>query len=167
MTTAQYWIDRLQLLPHPEGGFYKEIYRSGETIGAAGLPGRYRSPRCLFTSIYYLLRSGEISRMHRLQSDELWHFLDGSPLALHIIKPDGEHRALKVGREFDEGESLQVLIEHGWWFGGEIENPGSYTLLGCTVAPGFEFEDFEEGKREDLLAAYPGHRAIIERLSSI
>ena len=165
MHTAEYWIDRLQLAPHPEGGFYKEIYRSGEMIRAEGLPERYGSPRSAYTSIYYLLTSGDISRMHRLKSDELWHFFDGDPLTVHIIMPDGEYIAVTLGKRFDLGERFQVLIEHGWWFGAAVDKPGSYTLLGCTVAPGFEFEDYEAGRREVLLAAYPQHREIIERLT--
>lgn len=165
MHTARYWIDRLQLRPHPEGGFYKEVYRSEERISVNGLPERYGSPRSTFTSIYYLLRSGDLSRLHRLKSDELWHFLDGEPLTVHIIRPDGAYSAATLGRRFDLGERFQTLIEHGWWFGAVVDNPGSYSLLGCTVAPGFEFEDYEEGKCENLLHVYPQHKEIIEKLT--
>lgn len=165
MHTAEYWIDRLHLLPHPEGGFYREIFRSAEIIGVDGLSKRYGSPRSTFTSIYYLLRSGDISRLHRLKSDELWHFFDGDPLTVHIIKPDGAYTAVTLGRRFDLGERFQALIEHGWWFGAAVDNPGSYTLVGCTVAPGFEFEDYEVGNRKVLVAAFPRHKSIIEKLT--
>src|SRR5688572_25593675 len=137
MVAAEYWINHLQLNPHPEGGFYKETYRSAENILQQGLPGRFPGERSFSTAIYFLLRSQDRSLFHRIQSDELWHFYHGSSLTLYVL----DNRGLsthKLGANPESEESLQITIPANSWFGAMVNNKDSYTLSGCTVAPGFE-----------------------------
>ncbi len=165
MRTGNDWIRALDLRPHPEGGFFREIYRSGYRMARAGLPPRYSGDRSLSTSIYFLLLSGQVSRLHRLRSDEIWHFYEGSPVVIHTIEPGGAYAAVGMSREALTGPGFQAVIPAGWWFGAEVAAPDSFALVGCTIAPGFEFDDFELGRREELLASYPAHRGIIEKLT--
>jgi hypothetical protein len=164
MQSAEYWINHLSLSPHPEGGFYKEVYRSTEHIEAGSLPGRYGEPRVFSTSIYFLLHSRHRSVFHRLKSDELWHFYAGSVVTIYQLTKEGlkEYRA---GNRPERQESLQVLIPAGTWFSAEVKEPGSYCLVGCTVAPGFDFADFEMAHRTSLLQEYPRHRDLIMRFT--
>jgi predicted cupin superfamily sugar epimerase len=161
MKTAEYWISRLQLLPHPEGGYYRETYRAEGVIQPPG----YSGPRAFSTGIYFLLRNKDCSHFHRMKSDELWHFYDGSPLALHMIHPDGSHQKIAVGTDLDRNETPQAVIPANTWFGARVSEPNSFTLIGCTVAPGFDFADFELARREDLLRLYPNHKELIEQLT--
>ena len=161
MKTAEYWIDKLKLEKHPEGGYFREIYRSDEEIPATGLPSRYEGKRAFSTSIYYLLRSGEFSAFHRLKSDEIWHFYAGTSLRLFIITPEGEIYRHSIGNNPDQNEQLQVVIPRGNWFAASVALEGSYTLMGCTVAPGFDFGDFELGKRNELIEDFPSLKEII------
>jgi predicted cupin superfamily sugar epimerase len=158
-------IDRLRLLPHPEGGYYRETYRSAEALPAPGLPPRYGGPRAVSTAIYYLLADDQRSMLHRLRSDEVWHFYAGSALLLSLIHPDGRLERITLGPDFDQGEAFQAVVPAGVWVGAEVSVAQSYALVGCTVAPGFEFHDFEPGDRATLLGLYPAHRAVIERLT--
>jgi len=162
--TAQYWIDRLNLVPHPEGGYYRETYRSEFAIAREALPSQFAGPRPVSTAIYFLLEGEDFSAFHRLRSDELWHFYAGSPITVHVIEPEGSHSELQLGRDPDAGEVLQAVAKAGRWFASEVRDATSFTLAGCTVAPGFDFADFELGKRSDLIKLYPQHRALIERL---
>jgi predicted cupin superfamily sugar epimerase len=163
MKDADYWIDKLELKKHPEGGFYKETYRSAESILQMGLPPRFSGSRSFSTSIYFLLRSGDISAFHRIKSDELWHFHSGSSLSLYVLIDD--LKVYRLGDNPDEGESLQVVIPANCWFGAKVNDPDSYTLAGCTVAPGFDFSDFEMAKKETLIKTFPSQRSIIELLT--
>lgn len=165
MKTSNYYIKKLGLEKHPEGGWFKEVYRSEETTAAAHLPERFKGERHHSTSIYFLLSSNTFSAFHRIKSDELWHFYDGSPVTIHLINENGEHSMVTLGREIDKGEVLQYAIPHGLWFGAEVVDEDSFSLVGCTVAPGFHFDDFELAKRDDLAEKYPEHKRIIERLS--
>jgi predicted cupin superfamily sugar epimerase len=165
MRPGRDWIAALGLTPHPEGGFFREIYRSEEKIARDGLPPRYPGDRSLSTSIYFLLLSGQVSRLHRLRSDEIWHFYEGGPVIVHAIGPDGAYVPLTLGRDAGAGQVFQAVARAGWWFGAEVAVPDSFALVGCTIAPGFEFDDFELGRREDLLAEFPAHRAVIEKLT--
>lgn len=158
---ARYWIHTLGLQSHPEGGYFNEIYRSPEMVRAAGLPERYRESRTLGTSIYFLLEAPDISRLHRLQSDEVWHFYAGSSLTIHIIDPEGKYGKLRLGQKPEHSQYFQISVPKMHWFGATVDDPDSYTLVGCTMAPGFEFDDFELGDRETLLQKYPEHREII------
>lgn len=168
---AQDWIDALGLKPLPEeGGWYREVYRSDEAIPEAALPDRFGGPRCFATSIYYLLPGDEYSAFHRIRQEETWHFYTGSPLTLHVIDAEGAYRTITLGRDYASGEHLQTTIRRGDLFAATVDAPAydapdGFTLVGCTVAPGFEFADFEAPSRADLLAQYPEHESIIRRLT--
>jgi len=164
--SAEYWIEELQLQPHVEGGYFRETYRAEEGIRKEHLPPRYGSNRPFSTAIYFLLKSGEVSKFHRLRSDEIWHHYYGSPLILHVIDLEGLLQRLSLGPSADRGERFQAVVRAGWWLGAEVADPDSYCLAGCTVAPGFDFKDFELGRREELLTAYPAYREIILKLTS-
>jgi predicted cupin superfamily sugar epimerase len=165
MKSANFWIKELGLIPLPEeGGLYKEIYRSDEVIPASALPERFGGNRTYSTSIYYLLQHPEFSAFHKINQDEIWHFYDGSPLTIHIIDNNGKYFTRKLGRELEKGEELQVVICAGWLFAAETEID-SYSLIGCTVAPGFEFEDFQLPTREELLSNFPEHTNVIHRFT--
>ncbi len=163
--TADYWIDQLKLTKHPEGGYFKEVYRSNEVINIKGLPDRYTSYRNFSTAIYFLLRSNEFSAFHRLRSDETWHFYAGTPLILFIIDPAGKLRKIRLGTEPEQKDQLQVTIPRGCWFAARVEQKESYALMGCTVSPGFDFEDFELGKKSALIKKYPQHKKLIDQMT--
>jgi len=165
MKTAAYWIEKLDLKQHPEGGYYKEVYRSNEEIGKIGLPERYSNARNFGTSIYFLLRSEECSSFHRIKSDESWHFYDGSALELLVLSKNGLLNSHLLGRDPDLGERLQITIPRNHWFGARVQQKDSYALLGCTVAPGFHFDDFELADRNKLTQQFPEHNKIIAKLT--
>lgn len=166
MHDADYWITRLGLAPHPEGGYFNETHRSIESIAADALPGRYGGDRRMSTSIYYLLTGDRPSRFHRLKSEEIWHFYTGSALTLHILTPDGRHTRVTLGGTPENGEVFQGIVHAGWWFAAEVHDAAGFALVGCTVAPGFDMRDFEMADRSALAAAYPRHGELIERLTS-
>lgn len=163
--SATAWIRRLKLRQHPEGGYFRETYRARETVAANALPRRFSGARRFSTAIYFLLRSGEVSRLHRIPSDEVWHYYAGSALTLHALSRAGQHQVLRLGPDPERGESFQAVIRAGCWFGATVNRPRSYTLVGCTVAPAFDFSDFELADRRQLLARFPGLAAIIRRLT--
>ncbi|MCC6445134.1 MAG: cupin domain-containing protein [Armatimonadetes bacterium] len=162
---ARYWIEKLNLSPHPEGGYFRETYRSAETARQDHLPARYGGARSFSTAIYFLLEGRRTSALHHLKSDEVWHFYAGSPVILSLIAPDGSLSVIRLGGDPERGESFQAVIPAGHWFGAEVEDASSYALVGCTVAPGFDFSDFELGRKEGLLAQFPQHEAIIRKLT--
>jgi predicted cupin superfamily sugar epimerase len=164
MQNSAYWIEKLGLLHHPEGGWYREVYRSPQIIPAAALP-RHGGERVFSTSIYYLLESGQFSALHRLKSDELWFFHSGCPLEICSIAENGQCNINRLGSHADCGESLFAVVPAGNWFGAQPPEPASFSLVSCAVAPGFDFSDFEMGKRDELLARFPACREIIERLT--
>jgi predicted cupin superfamily sugar epimerase len=163
--TSKDWIEKLGLIPHPEGGFYKEVYRSDETIAKSALPERYGGDRKFSTSIYYLLRGKDFSAFHKLKSDEIWHFYYGSSLIVHIFDSDGKYEQKNLGVNFEKEEEPQLVILRGSIFAAEVSDKNSFTLIGCTVAPGFDFADFELCKQEELLELYPDYSALIKRLT--
>ena len=165
MKDAQYWIDHLGLVRHPEGGFYRETYRSHESLARENLPERAGGGRAFSTAIYFLLAGHDISVFHRLRQDEVWHFYDGSTLTIHAIAPEGRYSTITLGRDAEHGEALQTTLKAGCFFGASVDDPESYALVGCTAAPGFEFDDLEIPSRDELLARYPQHRHIIEKLA--
>ena len=166
MKDAEQWINDLNMLPLPEeGGWFKEVYRSEEYIPNDSLPDRFPGKRTFSTSIYYLLKSDEFSAFHRIKQDEIWHFYEGSSLTIHIIDQRGSYKQIKLGRDFDNGESFQATIDKGDLFAATVNQQGSFSLIGCTVAPGFEFEDFEAPDRKELLELYPEHEAVITKLT--
>lgn len=164
MRPAEYWIKHLQLLPHPEGGFYKETYRSNESIQLSGLPSRFTTARNFSTAIYFLLRSQDRSLFHRIKSDELWHFHSGSVLQIYVLSHQGVD-VLKLGNDLENGQSPQVTIPANCWFGAKVTSLDTYVLSGCTVAPGFDFDDFELADRQTLLREFPDHHEIITDLT--
>jgi len=158
-------IKRLQLERHPEGGWYREVYRSPEQLPAVSLPERFNGPRSHATSIYFLLTSESCSRLHRIAADEQWHFYTGSPLTIHVITPDGEYHPMLLGPDHTRGQCFQAVVTHDNWFGATVEEAGAFALVGCSVAPGFEFADFELACRSELLLQYPQHAGLISRLT--
>lgn len=165
MTTSAQWIRSLQLAPHPEGGFYREAYRCPEVLHRKVLPARYSGPRAFSTAIYYLLRSRDVSRFHRLASDELWHFYAGSPLTLHVIDPAGHYQAYYLGTEVRYGQQPQLVTKRDHWFAATVDRARQYALVGCTVAPGFDFADFEMADRNTLIRLCPEQTILIQRLT--
>jgi len=157
-------IEQLQLRPHPEGGYYRESYRSTEQ--ATALPKRFDGPRSLSTAILFLLPHGHISTLHRIKSDELWHFYQGAPLRVVSITPEGTRHDVVLGSCFDGGHRCQAVVPEGRWFGAHVESNNGWSLVGCTVAPGFEFTDFEMAERGELIGRYPQHTSIITSLTT-
>jgi predicted cupin superfamily sugar epimerase len=164
---AGYWIEKLGLTRHPEGGFYRETYRSAETIPMNAMPERYGGARPFSTAIYFLLSGEEFSAFHRIKSDELWHFYCGSSLTIHVIDHAGAYSEIMLGSDLGKGESFQAAVKAGCWFGAGLNDPHSYALVGCTVAPGFDYRDFEMADRKELIRRYPEHAEIIARLTHI
>lgn len=162
---ADQWIESLDLRRHPEGGWFREIYRAGDTIPQEVLPSGFTRERPFSTAIYYLLRGPEISALHRLRQDELWHFYCGAPLTIHVLDADGVHSPIVLGRDVELGEQLVAVIPGGSVFGAVLNDRSSYALVGCTVAPGFDFDDFVMPGRAELLDRYPQHRDIVELLT--
>jgi hypothetical protein len=165
MKDAACWIEKLDMQKHPEGGWFKECYRSEEMIKAAALPLRFREDHCFATAIYFLLEQEEFSAFHRINQDETWHHYAGAPVRLHLISPVGDYSTRIVGSDPQADIFPQYTVRAGWLFAAEVEGNGPYTLAGCTVAPGFLFSDFEMPGRAELLAAYPQHEAAVVRLS--
>jgi predicted cupin superfamily sugar epimerase len=165
MSEAKRWIDELQLRPHPEGGYFRETYRSAEVVARAHLPSRFSGDRAFSTAIYFLLEGTDFSALHRIQQDEVWHHYDGSSVTIDLISPAGDHSAVRLGRNLDAGERPQAVIPAGFLFGAFLTDPRSYALVGCTVAPGFDFDDFTLPRRDELVKQYPQHRQLIERLT--
>lgn len=164
--TASYWTDKLGLQPHPEGGHYRETYRCAEGVAGAHLPERFAGDRCFGTAIYFLLEGRQFSALHRIGSDELWHYYTGnSGLTVSMIAPDGELIEARLGQDSEAGEQFQAMVPSGSWFGARLCRADGFALVGCTVAPGFDFADFELGERAALTRQFPQHRAAIEALT--
>jgi len=156
---ASYWIKNLKLQPHPEGGYYKEVFRSDIEVLRPHAP----LLRNACTSIYYLLEGTDYSAFHRLVSDEIWYFHKGKPLHIHVIYGDGRHSALELSDMLTG--SLSVVVKAGLWFAAEIPSGSGFTLVSCAVAPGFEFSEFEMAEKDKLSALYPQHDGLINKLS--
>jgi predicted cupin superfamily sugar epimerase len=162
---ANYWIKKLNLEPHPEGGFYRQTYKAEQVLPHESLPPQFTGPRPASTAIYFLLEGKSFSAFHRLRSDELWHFYAGAPVLVHILSEPGEYSTILLGSDPEAGEALQAAVTAGCWFASHVKDRKSFALVGCTVAPGFYFEDFELAKREELAHLYPQHRQVIEKLT--
>lgn len=162
---AGYYITHLQLQPHPEGGFYKETYRSAESFPHLALPTRFSGERNIFTAIFYLLEQGDCSLFHRIKSDECWHFYAGETLLIHVIENNGNYYCTKLGGNIAAGETFQFVVPATAWFAAEPAPGGAFCLAGCTVAPGFDFLDFEIADKKRLLSSFPRHSDIINHLS--
>jgi len=166
MITADQLIALLDLKPHPEGGYYTETYRSSETISEEALPSRYKGRRCFGTAIYYLLTAQTFSAMHRVRSDEIFHFYSGDPVEMLQLSPDGSGRVAILGSDVLNGMQPQVVVDRGVWQGARLLEGGKFALLGTTVSPGFEFTDYESGHREELVKSYPQFRELIIALTN-
>lgn len=157
---AEDWITYLDMAAHPEGGYFKQSFVSPEKISTSTHPAE----RNLYTSIYFLLRSQDVSHFHRLKSDELWYFHAGHAVTVHILDAEGNYRTEKLGLDLAAGERPQVLVEKGSIFGSTVEAEGTFSLVGCMVSPGFDFADFELLLQDELLAQYPEQEQIIKKL---
>lgn len=155
-------IHQYNLLPHPEGGYFKETYRSEESIPASVLPLRFSGGRTFSTAIYFLLLKDLFSAFHRIKSDECWHFYEGDSLKVHVLHHNGTYELIRLGKNREEGEVYQAIVPAGAWFASETS--GEYSFVGCTVAPGFDFKDFELAKAAELKSEYPISENLIERL---
>jgi predicted cupin superfamily sugar epimerase len=151
-------VQVLNMKPHPEGGFYAETYRADSSIETKN------GKRQLITSIFFLLRSQDVSHFHRIKSDELWFWHEGSSLSVHLLGENG-HKILKLGPVDDIGSFPQHLVNANTIFGSSVDEPESYALVSCVVAPGFDFQDFELFRAEDLLPLYPSAEKIIRKLT--
>ena len=165
MLTANTFIRRFAMQKHPEGGYYSETYRSRETVPANCLPARYSGERNYATAIYFLLEYGDFSAFHRLQSDEIWHFYSGSPLILYLIGENGNLQTITLGDVSADACIFQLTVSRNTWMAAEIKTENGYTLAGCTMAPGFSFEDFILGNRTALVQEYPQLAELITALT--
>ena len=157
----------LGLVPHPcEGGYYVRTYESGEKVAAnAFADGRYPGPRFTATAIYYLLEPDTFSEMHRLKSDEVFHFYAGDAVEMLQLLPDGSGRTVAIGNDLAAGQRPQVVVERNVWQGSRLVAGGKWALLGCTVSPGFEFEDYDAGERASLSEEWPEFAGMIAALT--
>jgi uncharacterized protein len=162
---VKFLISHFELEKHPEGGYFRETYRSPDVLSPAGMPPRYPRARNASTSIYYLLEGKDMSVFHRLRSDETWYFHEGNPLAVYLMDPANGLRRVILGSHPVKGEEYQCPIPAGTWFAAHLLDSTGYAFIGCNVAPGFDFEDFEIGKREELLGQFPQHGDTIRLLT--
>ena len=166
MLRAGQIIALFNLKPHPEeGGYFAETYRSSETISDKALPSRYEGDRCFGTAIYYLLTPETFSAMHRLRSDEIFHFYFGDPVEMLQLLPDVSGKVTIIGFDILHGMQPQVVVPKGAWQGARLLKDGRFALLGATVSPGFEFADYEHGRRDELVRSYPEFRELITALT--
>jgi predicted cupin superfamily sugar epimerase len=166
MEKAEFWIESLKLMAHPEGGYYRETWRSEGTYSFSDATP-FNGPRAYATAIYYLLQGNDCSKLHKIHSDELWFFHAGDPLTVHFFPEKGEPSSFTLGLSPDMGQALQGVAPRESWFGACCENPGEegFSLVSCVVAPGFDFRDFAFADRNTLLQKFPRHTEIIEHLT--
>lgn len=165
MLTAEKIRELLRLRPHPiEGGFFVETYRSEFALPLSALPPGYSGERFAATAIFYLLTPETFSAMHRLPGDEMFHFYLGDPVETFLLRPDGSLQTVTLGHDIASGMLLQHVVPGGVWQGSRLAARGSFALLGTTMSPGFDYADYESGRREHLLAQFPQHR---ERILSL
>jgi len=164
MTRTRQLIQQYKLQPHPEGGWYSQTYKSDEQISAESLPKRFGANRAFSTAIYFLLEQGNFSAFHRIKSDECWHFYAGGPLLIFIIEQNGRLKIISLGNDFEKGQSFQCVVPANCWFASRPAPESEFCFVGCTVSPGFEFEDFELAKAAELSAFYPQHIETIKEL---
>lgn len=158
---AQQIIKKFNLETHPEGGYFKETYRS-ELVA---VPEGFKSERNYSTSIYFLITNEAFSAFHKVNQDEIWHFYIGSCIHLHLIHPNGKYELIKVGNQITDGEVPQFVVPAQTWFAAEVVEEHQFAFVGCTVSPGFDFKDFELANREALTSKFPNHKNIIKRLT--
>ncbi|MBS4058162.1 MAG: cupin domain-containing protein [Bacteroidales bacterium] len=164
MRTARWWIDRLKLMPHPEGGYYKEVYRSAAQFPYVDSKASFPAGRAVSTAIYYLLETGDFSAFHRIKSDEIWHFYAGDTLEILEFDDSAKLHIHPLCNAEDDGTPV-VVIPANHWFAARLTPESRYVLAGCTVAPGFDFRDFTMGNKQDLLTCIPEYADIIAALT--
>jgi uncharacterized protein len=164
MLSAQQLIQQYNLQPHPEGGWYKETYRSSEFILIDALPERFTGNRAFSTAIYFLLEQGNFSAFHRIKSDECWHFYAGDSLLIYVIDIDGKLTITTLGNDASKGQLFQYVVPANCWFASSPATHSSFCFVGCTVSPGFDFADFELADKTTLPDLYPQHSIIIQQL---
>jgi predicted cupin superfamily sugar epimerase len=163
--SVQALVQQFNLARHPEGGYYRETYRAAETIMQSALPGRFTADRVFATAIYFLLEQGNFSAFHRIKSDECWHFYAGQSLYVHVLHQAGEYELIRLGADIAAGEVFQAVVPAGAWFASETAPGGSFSLVGCTVSPGFDFADFELAAGTALASQFPVQAQLISRLT--
>lgn len=163
---ADYWIQQLNMIPHPEGGYYKESYRSSGTIDNPFETNNEGTPtRNYSTGIYFLLRPKESRFYHRIKSDEMWHYYSGSPLLIYEINPiNCNYKTTDLGIDLEKGQIPQYVVPAGFWFGSKPIHDQQYSLVGCTMAPGFHVDDFELAKKDTFHQLFPQHNELINQL---
>lgn len=154
-------INQLELAAHPEGGFYKEVYRSAQRIPDTALPKEFNGSRNYATSIYFLLTAENFSAFHKINQDETWHFYKGSPLRIHMITPKGNYSFVDIGMDLDNNIEPQFTVPAQVWFAAQVLDQNGFSLLGCQVAPGFDFKDFTLAKKQELISLFPKHGELI------
>lgn len=164
MLTANALIKQFNLLPHPEGGYYKETYKATEHIAKNALPERFQADRFFSTAIYFLLEKGNFSAFHKIKSDECWHFYAGETLLVYVIYSTGNLEIVRLGNNIEKGEVFQYVVPANCWFASEPAADTNFSFVGCTVAPAFDFADFELAKANTLIQQFPQHENIIKRL---
>jgi predicted cupin superfamily sugar epimerase len=162
--TAAKLVQQFSMLPHPEGGFYKETYRCAEIIPQQALARKFSGSRNISTAIYFLLEQGNFSGFHKIKSDECWHFYAGEVLYIYVIHINGHFETIKLGNDIAQSQTFQYVVPAGCWFASEPAPNTSFSFVGCTVAPGFDFLDFELAKADELVKVYPQYKDIIKRL---
>ena len=165
LDSIQQLVNSLRLLPHPEGGYYRETYRSPGIINDFDLGNGQSARRNYSTAIYFLLTRGNFSAFHRIRQDEVWHHYQGDAVRLHMIDPLGQYSVVSVGNDLEQGHHPQYMVPAGYWFASEVEEGGRYALTGCTVAPGFDFADFELATAGELSSRWPQYGELIQRLT--
>lgn len=165
--TVETLVKELDLLPHPEGGYYKETYRSEGKITQSCLTSDFKGDRNLATGIYFLIEMGNFSALHKIKSDETWHFYYGDALEVIEIDEQGILTVTKIGSSLLKGETFQYTVKANTWFGSRVYGSGNFSLVGCTVYPGFDFNDFELANRQDLIQLFPQHRQLISELTRV
>jgi predicted cupin superfamily sugar epimerase len=163
MNAAERLIQKFNLKPHPEGGYYSQGYRSPEFLKAEFLPGRYQGVRNLYSSIYFMVTAQSASRFHKLKTDEIWHFYTGDALVLHLINEQGKYQFFELSNTMEK-ERFQMLVKKNTWMAASTK--GDFSLVGCTLSPGFEYVDFELGVRAKMLEEFPNLEEVIMRFTA-
>lgn len=162
--TAEKLIAQYSLSPHPEGGWYKETYRSSNLISKSTLPSNFTEERAFSTAIYFLLEQGNFSAFHKIKSDECWHFYSGQTLLVYVINAEGKLDIIKLGNDIENGELFQYVVPANCWFASIPADHAEFCFVGCTVSPGFDFNDFELAKADDLIIEFPNLSDEIKKL---
>ena len=158
----EYLVQHLDLQAHPEGGFYAPAFRSEQVLDTTTLNGSWKRPRTLYSSIFFLLTANHHSSWHRIASDEIWHLYEGDDICVHILHPDGSYSQERLSNKVGK-EKFSAIVKAGCWFASHCEGALGYSLSGCTLAPGFDFEDFELGNTQELIKVYPEYAEIIKK----